>query len=152
MKKNTVLIWQIVLLIWFFIDMTGLSLGKYCLVTKSYKDDGIFFLIYFATVILFALKENIGKWISIGWMSMWFITQFICHEWYTIFDGGFMGNLQDKIKYFSGTMQWIKIEGKYVPDIYHTLLHILILTALIFTIIYTVKKADLNDRIHVIKN
>lgn len=85
---------------------------------------------------------------------MWFITQFICHEWYTIFDGGFsvMGNLQDKIKYFSGTMQWIKIEGKYVPDIYHTLLHILILTALICTIIYTVKKADLNDRIHVIKN
>lgn len=49
-------------------------------------------------------------------------------------------------------MQWIKIEGKYVPDIYHTLLHILILTALICTIIYTVKKADLNDRIHVIKN
>ncbi|MCI6498504.1 hypothetical protein ACTNBM_01915 [Lachnospiraceae bacterium HCP1S3_C3] len=83
---------------------------------------------------------------------MWFITQFICHEWYTIFDRGFMGNLQDKIKYFSGTMQWIKIEGKYVPDIYHTLLHILILTALICTIIYTVKKADLNDRIHVIKN
>ena len=136
MKKNLVLCLQIVLLIWFSLDMTGLYFGDRCLVTSSYKDDGILLLIYLVTVILFVVTENIGKWLSIGWLSMWLITQFICHEWYTIFNSGFMGNLQNKIEYFSGTMQWLRIEGKYIPDIYHTVLHILILFTLISTVIY----------------
>ena len=57
---------------------------------------------------------------------MWFVTQF-------------MGTLEGKIEYFSGTIQWLQIEGRYVPDVYHTVLHILILCALTITIIYTVK-------------
>ncbi len=72
-------------------------------------------------------------------MSMWLLIQFMCHEWYTIFDSGFMGTLDGKIKYFSDTIQWIQIEGKYVPDVYHTVLHTLILIALTLTIIYTAK-------------
>lgn len=139
MKKNFVLFLQTILLIWFFLAMVGLNFGDNYLVTRSYKDDGVFFLIYLATVILFAVKENIGKWISIVWLSMWFMIQFLCHEWYTIFNGGFMGSLQNKIEYFSETMQWMRIEGKYIPDIYHTLLHIFILITLISMVIYTVK-------------
>lgn len=139
MRKNIVLFQQIILLVWFFLAMTGLYFGDNCLVTKSYKNDGIFFLIYLATIIFFAVKESIGKWLSVGWLSMWFLIQFICHEWYTIFNDGFMGSLQNKIEYFAGTMQWIRIEGKYIPDIYHTILHILILFTLISTLMYTVK-------------
>lgn len=139
MKRSQVLFLQIVLLIWFFLDMTGFHFGDNCLVTSSYKDDGVFFLIYLATVILFVTKESFGKWLSISWLSMWFVIQFICHEWYTIFNDGFMGSLQNKITYFSGTMQWIRIDGKYIPDVYHTLLHILILSALISTFIYAIK-------------
>lgn len=139
MRKNIILFQQVVLLIWFFFAMTGLYFGDNCLVTRSYKDDGIFFLIYLATIILFAVKEHIGKWLSIGWLSLWFFIQFICHEWYTLFNDGFMGNLQSKIEYFARTMQWIRIEGKYIPDIYHTILHILILFTLICTVIYTIK-------------
>lgn len=139
MRKNLVLFQQVVLLVWFFLAMTGFYFSGNCLVTRSYKDDGIFFLIYLATIIFFTVKESIGKWLSIGWLSMWFFIQFICHEWYTIFNDGFMGNLQNKIEYFSGTMQWINIEGKYIPDIYHTILHILILFTLISTVIYTIK-------------
>lgn len=139
MKKIYCMIAQLILLIWFFLDMTGLFFGDKCLVTRSYKDDGIFFLIYLVAVILFIVKEKIGKWFAIGWMAMWFITQFLCHEWYTIFNGGFMGRLEDKIVRFSGTMQWLQIEGRYIPDIYHTILHILILFALVSTVIYAVK-------------
>ena len=139
MKKNFVLFLQIVLLIWFFLDMVGLYFGDNCLVTRSYNDDGIFFFLYLVTVIIFAVKENIGKWLSIGFLSIWLIIQFICHEWYTIFNDGFMGTLENKIEYFSGTMQWLVIEGKYIPDIYHTVLHILILFTLIGTVIYTIK-------------
>lgn len=142
MKKSFVSFFQFSLLIWFFLDMTGFNVGDKCLVTTSYKDDGIFFLIYLTAVILFITKEKIGKWLLLGWLSMWFIMQFICHEWYTIFNGGFMGDLQGKIKYFSGTMQWLSIDGKYIPDIYHTVLHILIMAALIVMIIYISKNKN----------
>lgn len=139
MKKRFVIIAQAVLFVWFFLDMTGFYLGDKCLVTTSYKDDGVFFIIYLATVILFIIKEKVGKWVSVGWLSMWFITQFISHEWYTVFNGGFMGDMQKKIDYFSDTIHWITIEGRYIPDVYHTVLHILILFALISTIVYAVK-------------
>ena len=138
MKKRVIII-QVILLIWFFLDMTGLYLGDKCLVTRSYRDDGLFFLVYLVTIVLFSAKEKIGKWISVGFLSLWFIIQFICHEWYTIFGSGFMGTLEGKIEYFSGTIQWLTIEGKYVPDVYHTILHILILSALTGTILYLTK-------------
>lgn len=136
MKKKHCIIAQMILLIWFFLDMIGVYFGDRCLVTRSYKDDGVFFLIYLVAVLLFITKEKIGKWFVAIWSSMWFITQFICHEWYTIFNGGFMGTLESKFKNFSGTMQWLKIDGKYIPDIYHTVLHIFILLVLVSTIIY----------------
>ncbi len=136
MKKIHCIVVQIALLLWFFLDMTGWYFGDKCLVTRSYKEDGIFFVIYLTAVIVFLIKENIGKWLVIGWMSMWIVIQFMCHEWYTIFDDGFMGTLEGKIEYFSETIQWLRIEGKYIPDVYHTILHILILCALTLTIIY----------------
>lgn len=48
----------IALLIWFFLDMTGLYFGENCLVTTSYKDDGIFFIIYFVIFLIFIFKEK----------------------------------------------------------------------------------------------
>lgn len=139
MKKTHCIAVQITLLVWFFLDMTGVYFGDKCLVTRSYKDDGIYFLIYLATVLLFITKDRIGKWLVLIWSAIWFTIQFLCHEWYTIFNSGFMGTLEGKIKYFSGTLQWLKIEGKYIPDIYHTVLHILILLVLASTIMYIKK-------------
>ena len=51
-------------------------------------------------MILVIVKEQIGKWFVIVWLTMWFAIQFICHEWYTIFNKGFMGTLERKIEYF----------------------------------------------------
>lgn len=136
MKKIYCIVVQIALLLWFFLDMTGLYVGDKCLVTRSYKEDGIFFIVYLITIIVFLIKENIGKWLVIGWTSMWLVMQFMCHEWYTIFGSGFMGTLEGKIEYFSGTIQWLQIEGKYIPDVYHTILHILILCVLTLTFVY----------------
>ncbi len=62
MKKIYCIVLQIVLLAWFFLDMTGFYFGGHCLVIQSYNDDGIFFLIYFAAVILFITQEKTGKW------------------------------------------------------------------------------------------
>ena len=137
--KNTCIIFQMLLLMWFFLDMIGVSFGNKSLVTQSYKEDGVFFLIYLVTVILFIVKVQIGKWFVAVWTSLWFIIQFLCHEWYSIFNSGIMGSIEGKIEYFSGTLQWIRIEGKYIPDVYHAILHILILLTLISTIIYIAK-------------
>lgn len=139
MKKRNCMVFQIVLLVWFFLDMIGVYFGDKCLVTRSYADDGIFFVIYLISLALFIFREKIGKWIVAGWLSMWFIAQFISHEWYTIFGVGFMGSVDGKIKYFLKTIHWLDIKGRYIPDVYHTILHILILSALIATIIYIVK-------------
>lgn len=144
MKKIYCITAQVVLLIWFFLDMTGFYFGDVCLVTRSYKDDGIFFLIYLTAVLLFIAKEKIGKWAVAVWSAMWFMIQFFCHEWYTIFNGGFMGTLEGKLKYFSGTLQWLKIDGRYIPDVYHTVLHIFILAVLISTILYIRKTGNKN--------
>ena len=70
---------------------------------------------------------------------MWFVIQFLCHEWYTIFNSGFMGTLEGKIEYFSGTIKWLQIDGRYIPDVYHTILHIIIVISLTVTIIYSAK-------------
>lgn len=139
MKKKHCIITQMILLLWFFLDMIGIHFGDKCLVTRSYKEDGIFFLIYLIAVFLFIIKEKFGKWFVICWMSMWFVIQFLCHEWYTIFNSGFMGTLEGKIEYFSGTIQWLQIDGRYIPDVYHTILHIIIVISLTVTIIYSAK-------------
>ncbi|WP_124098864.1 hypothetical protein [Ruminococcus sp. Marseille-P6503] len=140
--KKTCIAFQIILLVWFFLDMIGIYFGDKCLVTQSYKEDGLFFLIYLITIILFIIKDKIGKWIVAVWTSIWFVIQFLCHEWYTIFNGGIMGSLEGKIKYFSETVQWIKIEGKYIPDIYHTVLHILLLLVIITTFMFIKKTGN----------
>ena len=136
MKKRYCIITQALLLLWFFLDMTGVYFSNSYLVTRSYKDDGLFFLIYLVVMILFIFKEKIGKWAVGVWTSLWFIIQFLCHEWYTIFSKGVMGSLEDKIKYFSGAIKWIEIDGRYIPDVYHTILHILILAVVITTALY----------------
>ena len=136
MKKRYCIITQTLLLLWFFLDMTGVYFSNSYLVTRSYKDDGLFFLIYLVVMILFIFKEKIGKWAVWVWTSLWFVIQFLCHEWYTIFSKGVMGSLEDKIKYFSGAIKWIEIDGRYIPDVYHTILHILILAVVITTALY----------------
>ena len=87
-------------------------------------------------MILFIFKEKIGKWAVWVWTSLWFVIQFLCHEWYTVFSKGVMGSLEDKIKYFSGAIKWIEIDGRYIHDVYHTILHILILAVVITTALY----------------
>ena len=136
MKKRYCIITQTLLLLWFFLDMTGVYFSNSYLVTRSYKDDGLFFLIYLVAMILFIFKEKIGKWAVWVWTSLWFVIQFLCHEWYTIFSKGVMGSLEDKIKYFSGAIKWIEIDGRYIPDVYHTILHVLILAVVITTALY----------------
>ena len=132
MKKKMFLISQILLLIWFFLDMTGVYFKDSYLVTRSYIDDGLFFVIYLATVVLFLIKDKIGKWAVLGWSVIWFIAQFMSHELVTITGNGY----ENKTHYFEGALKWLEIEGVYVPDVYHTVLHMLILAVIVTGFVY----------------
>lgn len=131
MKKKSVIIVCVILLIWFLLDMTGLYFGNEYLVSQSYKDDGIFFIIYFVVFILFVFKEKVGKYLLDAWLFMWFITQFLFH-WYSTITGGGLR----KLEFFKGSIKIINSSSRYFPDLYHIVLHIFILTALVFLNIY----------------
>lgn len=142
MKKRTAVIFPILLLLWFFLDMTGVYFNGKCLVTRSYAEDGIFFVIYLISLLWFILKEKTGQWVLACWLSIWLLTQFFSHEWYTIFGSGFMGAAEGKIRYFSETIHLLDIEGRYIPDLYHIILHILIISALTEVIVYIRKQKN----------
>lgn len=131
MNKPTCIVLNLCLLLWFFLDMVGISMNEHVLVSRAYKEDGIFFLLFFAFFIWYLLKEKSGKYILMGWLSMWFITQFFSHWYYTIF-----GPSEGKMNYFADTIKLIPSSAIYIPDLYHIVLHILILISLINMIIY----------------
>jgi len=54
-----------------------------------------------------------------------------------------MGNIDNKIAYFKDCISLISIEGKYVPDMYHIILHILIIIAIIVTTKFSKKRSKI---------
>jgi len=131
MKKKYCMVANLLLLAWFFLDMVGIYFENTYLVTRSWKEDGIFMVIFVVALLLFLFKEKIGKYILVGWQSMWLIAQFISHEYYTILGGG-----EAKMRYFSGSVKLLSSENRYIPDLYHIVLHIFIVIALVSTILY----------------
>lgn len=130
MNKKISVISNVVLMIWVFLDMIGISYDNRILVTRSYKDDGIFFIIFIIVFLWFILNDKIGKYVLSGWLLMWFALQFYFHWFFTLF-----GPWEGKIKYFAGTIKLIPSTKIYIPDLYHIILHILILIALISLVI-----------------
>jgi hypothetical protein len=59
------------------------------------------------------------------------MTQFFFHWLFT-----FNGRGAEKIEYFSGSIKLIEIQNVYIPDLYHIVLHILILLSLVLLNIY----------------
>lgn len=140
-KKKYAIIVNVILLLWYFLSMFGLKIGNKYLVEGAFKDEWIFMLLPTVTFLLFVFLGRVGKYIHLVWLAMWFVTQFLSHEWYTIFGSGFMGDSESKIYYFQNCIQLINCPGRYVPDLYHCILHILIIAAII-SIISTRDKSE----------
>ena len=132
--KKIVIIFCSILLFWFFLDMTGLYFGDKYLVSQSFKDDWIFMLIYLVVFLLFIFNDKFGKYFLGSWLFMWLATQFYFHWYFTITGKGL-----NKIEYFKGSIKLINSETRYIPDLYHIVLHIFILVSLISFIFYIVK-------------
>lgn len=140
MDKKYSIIANSILLVWFFLNMIGLYFGESYLVTRSWREDGIFFLIFLFAFIVFLVKEKSGKYILSIVLSIWLIVQFFSHEWFTIVGGG-----EGKIRYFENAIKWIDLSNRYIPDVYHSILHFFILIALGTTLVYSVKSRESNS-------
>jgi hypothetical protein len=67
-----------VLLAWFTLDITGLSFGKIKIVTSAFTDepiDALFWVIYVVSVLLYAFKENLGRWMISIVLLFWAFIQ-----------------------------------------------------------------------------
>jgi len=151
MKKKYCIISNIVLLLWYFLAMIGVDFGNKYLVTSSYKEEWFFIVIPLVILIVFIFKEKVGKYLLLIWNSMWLITQFLSHEWYTVFRSGFMGSAEGKIEYFKDAIKIFTSETVYIPDVYHIILHVLIIIALTTTIIYSFDKKS-KTKSYILKN
>lgn len=151
MKKKYCIISNIVLLLWYFLAMIGVDFGNKYLVTSSYKEEWFFLVIPLVILIVFIFKEQVGKYLLLIWNSMWLITQFLSHEWYTVFRSGFMGSTEGKIEYFKDAIKIFTSETVYIPDVYHIILHVLIIIALTTTIIYSFDKKS-KTKSYILKN
>lgn len=137
MSKRLCIISNMILLSWFFLDMIGINIGNRMLVSRSYKDDGIFFVIYVVLFVWFFIKDKLGKYVLSVWLIMWFITQFLSHWYFTIW-----GPSEDKIEYFANTIKFASASDRYIPDLYHIILHIVILFNVIVLMNYSVKSLN----------
>ena len=125
------------LLLWFTFDITGLKIGQTKLVTSAFIDepiDFVFWLIFIGNIVLFILKDNIGKYIIAGFIFLW---------------GGIQLSIYFKSKsgiesynqFFSDTHHIIEASENFiVKDTYHLILDVLILLTLISTILYIILK------------
>jgi hypothetical protein len=86
--------------------------------------------------LLFIFNDKFGKYFLGSWLFMWLATQFYFHWYFTITGKGL-----NKIDYFKGSIKLINSETRYIPDLYHIVLHIFILVSLISVIFYIVKDA-----------
>lgn len=128
---------QIVLWIWFFGCIRTYRIGKYLLVEGMGIKSAEFVMLclYSIGLISFHLFQPDGKWILFAILVFWLVVQFFCHWYYTIF-GTNESKLRGYNDCFRNTIHIFPIsEKRIVPDLYHMILHILILGNIAFCII-----------------
>lgn len=131
----TILI-QTALWIWFLGCTTTYRIGKYLLVEGvGFKSaEFIMLCLYTIGLVSYHFFQPTGKWILLTILVLWFIVQFLCHWYYTIFGAsekklkGYNDCFKDAIRIFPMS------EKRLVPDLYHIVLHVLILVNIIFCI------------------
>ena len=131
------IIFQAILWIWFFGSVVTYKFGKHLLVEgEGIKSvEFIMLSLYSVGIALYYIFPAVGRWILFSILVLWFVTQFMCHWYYTIF-GASKQKLKGYNTYFKDTIHLFPIsEKRLVPDLYHIILHIFILTNIIFCIL-----------------
>ena len=130
-----IIIAEILLLIWFFGCIVTYRIGKRLLVEGMGIKSAEFFMLCLYLLGLCAnyFFHSFGKWILLAILMLWFVVQFFCHWYYTIF-GASEKKLKGYNKCFQNTVRLVPAnETRLIPDLYHMILHTLILLNIILT-------------------
>lgn len=123
-------IWiQAALWIWFFGCITTYRIGKRLLVEGMgiRSAEFVMLCLFSAGLLSYHFVPLAGKWILLAVLLFWLVVQFFCHWYYTIF-GVSERKLQGYNDCFRDTIRLFPMsEKRLVPDLYHIVLHILIL-------------------------
>ena len=119
--------------IWFLGCITTYRVGKHLLVEGMGIKSAEFVMLclYSIGLLSYHIFPPVGKWILLAILLFWFVVQFFCHWYYTIF-----GVSEKKLKGYNECFQnTVRIfpmsEKQLVPDFYHIILHALILINII---------------------
>lgn len=128
---------QITLWIWFLGCTVTYRIGKHLLVEGVGLKSAEFSMLclYSLGLTAFHCFQPVGRWILFGILVLWFIVQFMCHWYYTIF-GASERKLQGYNDCFQGSIRLFPMSDKrLIPDLYHIVLHILILINIVLCLI-----------------
>lgn len=119
--------------IWFLGCITTYRVGKHLLVEGMGIKSAEFVMLclYSIGLLSYHIFPPVGKWILLAILLFWFVVQFFCHWYYTIF-----GVSEKKLKGYNECFQntariFPMSEKQLVPDFYHIILHALILINII---------------------
>ena len=130
-----ILLPELLLAVWFFGCICTYKLGRFILVEGEgiKSPEFVMFCLYGTGMLLFWLIPTVGKWWLLTVLTAWFILQFFCHWYYTLF-GASEKKLQGYNACFKNTIHLIPAsEKRLIPDLYHMILHLLILLNLVLT-------------------
>ena len=136
--KVLLLIFQLILFIWFIGCITDYKIKKYILVEgMGIKSAEFIMLVLYGTGILLTLIfPKVGYHVVLYILVFWIVIQFFCHWYFTIF-GASEKKLKGYNKCFEGTVRiFPSSEKRLVPDFYHIVLHLFIITNIVMTLIY----------------
>ena len=123
------IICQIALWVWFLGCTITYRIGKRLLVEGMGLKSAEFaaLCLYSLGLAAFHCFRPAGKWILFGILVLWFMVQFRCHWYYTIF-GASKEKLQGYNDCFRESLRIFPMSDKrLIPDFYHIVLHMLIL-------------------------
>ena len=119
--------------IWFLGCITTYRVGKHLLVEGLGIKSAEFVMLclYSIGLLSYHIFPPVGKWILLAILLFWFVVQFFCHWYYTIF-----GVSEKKLKGYNECFQntariFPMSEKQLVLDFYHIILHALILINII---------------------
>ena len=125
-------LFQAGLWIWFLGCTTTYRLGKYTLVEgMGIKSAEFATLCLYSIGLLLYYLLPVGKWILLAMLILWFVVEFFCHWYFTIF-GATERKLKGYNDCFRNTVHIFPMsDTRLVPDFYHIVQHTLILLNII---------------------
>ena len=128
------LLLQATLWIWFLGCIVTYRAGRFLLVEGMglRSAESAMLCLYSLGLVLFYTVRPAGRWILFSVLALWFGVQFFCHWSYTLFGAseeklaGYNECFRDTVRLFPAS------DKRLVPDLYHIILHLLILANLVF--------------------